>query len=57
MPKTKLTMKGMCTYGPVGYDGGCAYVLYDGNGNNKLYIEAKVTNELLYGSFSYPVAE
>ena len=57
MPKTKLTMKGICTYGSSGYVGGCAFVFYDGNGNNKLYIEAKATNEPLYGSFSYPVAE
>ena len=57
MPKTKLTMKGVCTYGSSGYVGGCAYVLHDGNGNNKLYIEVKSTNEPLYGSFSYPVAE
>ena len=57
MPKTKLTMKGVCTYGSSGYVGGCAYILYDGNGNNKLYVEVKSTNEPLYGSFSYPVAE
>ena len=56
MPKTKLTMKGVCTYGTSGYVGGCAYVLHDGNGNNKLYVEVKSTNEPLYGSFSYPVA-
>ena len=57
MPKTKLTMQGLCTYGSSGYEGGCAFVRYDGNGNNKLYVEAKATNEPLYGSFSYPVAE
>ena len=57
MPKTKLTMKGVCTYGTNGYEGGCAYILHDGNGNNKLYVEVKSTNEPLYGSFSYPVAE
>ena len=56
MPKTRLTMKGLCTYGSNGYEGGCAYVFYDGKGNNKLYVEAKTTNEPLYGSFSYPVA-
>ena len=56
MPKTKLTMHGVCTYGSNGYEGGCAYVFYDGNGSNKLYIEVKTT-EPLYGSFSYPVAE
>ena len=56
MPKTKLTMKGVCTYGSSGYVGGCAYVLHDGKGNNKLYIEVKSTNEPLYGTFSYPVA-
>ena len=56
MPKTRLTMKGVCTYGTSGYEGGCAYVLHDGNGNNKLYVETK-TSEPLYGSFSYPVAE
>ena len=50
-------MKGVCTYGTNGNEGGCAYVFYDGNGNNKLYIEAKIQNEPLYGSFSYPVAE
>ena len=58
MPKTRLTMKGVCTYGSngsYGY-GGSAYIYYDGNGNNKLYIEAK-SAESLYGSFSYPVAE
>ena len=55
MPKTKLTMNGVCAYGSNGYEGGCAYVLHDGNGNNKLYIEARVLNETLYGSFSYPV--
>ena len=57
MPKTRLTMKGVCTYGSNGYEGGCVYVFYDGNGNNKLYIEVKTVNEPLYGSFSYPVAE
>lgn len=57
MPKTRLTMKGLCTYGRNGYEGGCAFVFYDNNGNNKLYVEAKTTNEPLYGSFSYPVAE
>ena len=57
MPKTKLTMKGVCTYGSSGYVGGCAYILHDGEGNNKLYIEVKSTNEPLYGSLSYPVAE
>ena len=56
MPKTKLTMKGLSTYGPSGNQGGCAYVFYDGNGNNKLYIQAKNT-EPQYASFSYPVAE
>ena len=56
MPKTKLTMHGVCTYGSNGSEGGCAYVFYDGNGSNKLYIEVKTT-EPLYGSFSYPVAE
>ena len=58
MPKTRLTMKGVCNYGSngsYGY-GGSAYIYYDGNGNNKLYIEVK-SAEPLYGSFSYPVAE
>ena len=56
MPKTRLTMQGLFTHGSQGYEGGCAYVFYDGNGNNKLYVEVK-TSEPLYGSFSYPVAE
>ena len=57
MPKTRLTTKGVCTYGRNGHAGACAYVLYDGNGNNKLYVEVSLINEPFYGSFSYPVAE
>ena len=57
MPKTRLTMQGLCTHGNSGDVGGCAFVIHDGEVNNKLYMEVKTTNEPLYGSFSYPVAE
>ena len=56
MPKTRLTMEGSCTYDTNGFAGGCAYILYDGNGNNTLYVKALATQPL-YGTFSYPVAE
>lgn len=57
MPKTKMNSQGICTYGNSGVGGGCAFTYCDIKRNGKLYVEINVTDQPLYGSFSYPVAE
>ena len=57
MPKTKITMQGICCYGSSGNTGASIFAINDGINNGKLFAEINIIDEPLYGSFSYPVAE